>query len=531
MKRLSRRGLYGLAAAAVIVAIAILYSVRGNGNAGAEYRFDAVDRGDIVNSIATSGSLSGVVTVDVGTQVSGQIAELNADFNTEVKEGQLIARIDPQSSESRVRQSDADLSTAKANVSIQVASFARAEADLASAQANLENRQATDAEAQRELTRKQELLERGVAANRDVTQARALADSAAAQTRGADAALRSAEAQIKVAKAQIENAQAQVKQRQASLEQAKIDLERTYIRAPIDGVVINRQVNLGQTVAASFNAPVLFTIAQDLRQMQVEANIDEADIGQIHSGQDVTFTVEAHAGRTFEGKIEQVRQSPQVVQNVVTYTVIVSAGNGRKLLLPGMTANVNVVLDRRDDALRVPNAALRFQPSGAGAPAPTASGHGGGPRGNQQEQFQRLVQTLSLTQTQQDQVQQFGQELRQRLREVGAQGGGDRDAFMKAAREGRENLNEQLVAILTPDQKKTYDELLGQRRDAAAGGVREGRVWVLDDAGKPKAISVRYGITDGNKTEIVSGDIAAGDRIVVGAVTPAETRGLTGIRF
>ncbi len=535
MNQFRRRGIYALAAVIIVVAV-LVFAVGGNGDGDVDYRFGSADRGDIVSSIATSGSLSAVVTVDVGTQVSGQVAELHADFNTEVTEGQLIARIDPQTFESRVRQADADLAIARANVSMQRAALARAQADLASAEANLENRLATSAEAERELKRKEDLLARGVAATRDVSQARAQAEAAVAQTRASDAALDSARAQVEVARAQIENALAPVKQREASLEQAKIDLERTFIRAPVNGVVINRQVSLGQTVAASLNAPVLFTIAQDLRQMQVEANIDEADIGQIRAGQEVTFTVDAYPGRTFRGRIGQVRQAPEVVQNVVTYTVIVSADNSQQLLLPGMTANVNVVLDRRSEVLRVPNAALRFQPANAGSAPPQAgapAGGGGpprGPGGNPQEQFQRLVQSLELTPTQQEQAQQFGQELRQRMRDVGAQGG-DREAFVQAAREGRQRFNEQLVSILTPEQKQRYDALIAERREAAAGTVREGRLWVLGESGEPKAVSVRYGITDGSMTEIVDGEIAAGDRIIVGAVAPAESRGLTGIRF
>ncbi|MBT3172653.1 MAG: HlyD family secretion protein, partial [Rhodospirillaceae bacterium] len=274
MLGLSRGKLAATGVVVVVIIVGAIFGLRGGGNGAIEYRFGAVDRGDVVSSISTSGTLGAVVTVDVGTQVSGQVAELNADFNTEVKEGQLIARIDPQSFEARLRQAEADLAIAKANVSMQTAAKVRAEADLASAQANLENRRATDDEAQRELKRKEALLARGVASNRDVTQAKAQADSASAQTRSSEAALRSGQAQIEVAQAQIENALAQVQQREASVEQALIDLERTFIRAPVNGVVINRQVSLGQTVAASLNAPVLFTIAQDLRQMQVEANID-----------------------------------------------------------------------------------------------------------------------------------------------------------------------------------------------------------------------------------------------------------------
>lgn len=540
LARLGRRGLIALAVVAIIAGTVAAYALRGGNGDAVVYRFGAIDRGDVVSTISTSGTLSAVVTVDVGTQVSGQVAELHADFNTEVTEGQLIARIDPQTFQARLRQAEADLAISKANVSMQIAALARAEADLASAQANLENRRATADEAQRELERKDDLLRRGVASNRDVTQARALAESAAAQTRAADAALRSSDAQIKVAQAQIENARAQVQQREASVEQALIDLERTYIRAPVNGVVIDRQVNLGQTVAASLNAPVLFTIAQDLRRMQVEANIDEADIGQIEAGQAVDFTVDAHAERTFRGSIQQVRQAPQVVQNVVTYTVIVSADNAQQLLLPGMTANVNVVLDQRRDVLRVPNAALRYRPQGGGAdtdgpaarPGAAAGGGGapGGAGGNPAEQFARLVEVLSLTQQQQEQAQQFGQALRQQLQNVRSQGGGQEE-MAQAVREGRQRFNEQLLGILDDAQRARYAELAAQRRAAGANAVRDGRIWILGADGAPKPVAVRYGITNGSVTEIVAGEIAAGDHVIVGAVAPTERAGLSGIRF
>lgn len=537
----SSRGKWIAGGAVAIVIILVGVFALGGGEDGAvEYRFGVVDRGEVVSTISTSGTLGAVVTVDVGTQVSGQVAELHADFNTEVKEGQLIARIDPQTFEARLRQAEADLAIAKANVSMQMAAKVRAEADLASAQANLENRRATDAEAARELTRKEALLARGVASNRDVTQAKAQAESAAAQTRAAEAALRSAEAQILVSQAQIENARAQVQQREASVEQALIDLERTFIRAPVNGVVINRQVSLGQTVAASLNAPVLFTIAQDLRQMQVEANVDEADIGQIQTGQEVEFTVDAHAGRTFRGRIQQVRQAPEVVQNVVTYTVIVTANNAQQLLLPGMTANVNVVLNRREDTLRVPNAALRFRPANAAASSGGAAPQGGGtrasggPPGGQRGApgafLAQLVEALSLTEAQQEQARTFGQELSRSLQSVRAQGGG-REEFIQAAREGRARFSEQLVTILTADQRTRYAALIAERQASRNQTVREGQIWVLDEDGSPKAVAIRYGITNGSLTEVVESEIAAGDRIIVGAVTPRQGRGLTGIRF
>jgi len=274
--------------------------------------------------------------------------------------------------------------------------------------------------------------------------------------------------------------------------------------------------------------------------MQVEANVDEADIGQIQTGQEVEFTVDAHAGRTFRGQIQQVRQAPEVVQNVVTYTVIVTANNAQQLLLPGMTANVNVVLNRREDTLRVPNAALRFRPANAaassgeppspGSEAPPSGGPAGAQRGAPGELFAQLVEALSLTEAQQEQARAFGQEMARSLQNVRAQGGG-REEFIQAAREGRARFSEQLLTILTADQRTRYAALIAERQATRNQAVRQGRIWILGEDGNPKAVTIRYGITNGSLTEVVEGEIAAGARVIVGAIAPSHGRGLTGLRF
>ncbi|HET6520806.1 MAG TPA: efflux RND transporter periplasmic adaptor subunit, partial [Geminicoccaceae bacterium] len=349
-----------------------------------------VERGDLVTAVTATGTLNAVVTVEVGSQLSGQIKDLLADFNDEVEKGQPIARLDPETYAARVREAEAALDVAEAGVLIGRAAVARAEADLAGAHAGLagaaaeiQSAAATRADAARELARKQTLHARGTLADSDVERALAGHDSAAALLRaaeagraGREAAVLAAEAALRMAEADLRNARAVVRQRQAELDQAEVDLERTVIRAPIEGVVIGRDVDRGQTVAASLEAPTLFTLARDLREMEVHAKVDEADIGRIRPGQRVAFTVDAYPGRSFEGAVVQVRKAPQVVQNVVTYTVVASAANPDLLLLPGMTALVQIVVGRVAGVLKVPNAALRFRP-----PEGAAAAAGGGAAG------------------------------------------------------------------------------------------------------------------------------------------------------
>ena len=299
-----------------------------------EYETVAIGQSTIRSLVSATGTLSALVTVEVGTQLSGQISELHADFNSEVAEGQLIARIDPATFETHVEQTEAEL--------------AIAEASVIQADANVVETEAALAEAKRVLERLEELRQRG--------------NVSAAQRDTAMAEAEKAKARVTSAKAQVATAKAQVKQREASLNSARVDLDRTYIRSPVDGVVIGRDVDLGQTVAASLQAPILFTIARDLSKMQLEVNVDEADIGQIEEGLLVSFNVDAHPTRKFNGTVEQIRKAPLIEQNVVTYTIIVSADNADQRLLPGMTANVEIIVAERKNVLSLPNRALRFRP-------------------------------------------------------------------------------------------------------------------------------------------------------------------------
>ena len=359
------------------------------------FRTAAVSRGPLTSAVSATGTLNAVITVQVGSQVSGQIKELHADFNSQVKKDQVIARIDPDTFEAKVNQTKAQVDAARASVLNQQAAVEKTRADLentraafAAARAQTAKSQVTVVDSNRTLGRNRDLRQRGLIAQADEDTAQATYDSAVAQLEASKAqelaqvsTVRAAEAQLRVAEAMLKNAVAQVAQNEAAQRQAQVDLDHTYIRAPVDGVVVGRTVDVGQTVAASLQAPTLFTIAQDLRNMQVDTNVDEADVGRVKVGQATSFTVDSFPGRTFTGEVVQIRKAPLVVQNVVTYDVVVSAKNAEQRLLPGMTANVRIIIDQKDGVLQVPNAALRFRPAGVEAPERERPARPGGPGG------------------------------------------------------------------------------------------------------------------------------------------------------
>jgi HlyD family secretion protein len=444
------------------------------------YRFAKVERGPITATVAASGTLNPVTSVQVGTQVSGQIKELFVDFNSPVKAGQLIARIDPETFQYRVRQNEADLEAARA-------AAGRAQVALANAR--------------RDLERTKELVQREFVSPADLDRA---------------------QAQFDLALAELNSANAVVAQRTAQLAAAKVDLARTEIRAPVDGVVIKRSVDVGQTVAASLQAPELFIIARDLRDMQVETSIDEADVGRIRVGQRATFTVDAFPGRTFSGEVRQVRKSAQTVQNVVTYTVLVSAANPDGILMPGMTANVRIVTDTRESVLKVANSALRFRPPGESAAAEGkaadkgAPSSGAGAGGGQMQQLrERLIAELKLDEPQQARVQEIFDQARGRfmsLREL------PEEARARAAATVRAEIRASVDEILRPEQKERFAQIMADSAGRGPGG--RGRIWVLAE-GKPRAIDVRTGLTDGAATEISGDGVVEGLEVIVGMQTPA----------
>lgn len=494
------------------------------------FRLAKADTGAIVSAVSATGTVNPVVTVLVGSQVSGQIKELLADFNTPVRSGQIIARLDADQTEARMAQAQADLKAAEASLAMQRAQADRAKADVDTARANIAGNRANVVrgeavlkDAEREHQRKSDLLKRGAGTAADTERAETAVDTARAQLvtaraqhEASAAAFDAAQAALKVSTAQIAAAEAQIAQRAAAVQQVQVDLDRAEIRAPIDGVVIQRSVDVGQTVAASFQAPELFRIAQDLRRIEIWASVDEGDVGRVQPGQDVTFTVTAFAGTTFRGEVMQVRLGPQTIQNVVTYTVVIAADNPDLRLMPGMTATVRIVSDRREQVLRVPNAALRYRPPGAPAAADEPAAPSGPQRGPAaaQEFAKRLISELSLTTDQQHQLRAIMEDSRrdfQALREAGL----PPDQLRSRGQAIRARTGDRIKAILTPEQQPRYAELRAQQSRGTASAA-SGRVWVIGADGQPQAVAVRLGVGDGTVTEIVSGDIKAGQDVIVG---------------
>jgi HlyD family secretion protein len=369
-----RKAVWFGGAAVVLLAGAGWFYTHANGKI--KFQTSPVERGDIQSTISATGNMNAVVTVQVGSQLSGNIKALYADFNTKVKKGQLVALIDPQLFQARVDQARANLESARAAVvnarAMQEkndADVAGAVAAVATAKANLAKAKSAVQDAKVKYESRLTLFQEGVLSkdDRDTAQATydqavAAAEAAAAQVQAAGHQVQSAKAQREVSLTQLQSAEAQVAQAAAELQQAQVDLDHTRITAPVDGTVIARHMDVGQTVAASFQAPTIFEIAQDLTKMQVDTNVDEADIGKVKVGQPATFTVDAFPNTKFHGTVAQIRQAPINVQNVVTYDVVVAAPNPDMKLLPGMTANVRVLVDKQQNVLKVPNAALRYRP-------------------------------------------------------------------------------------------------------------------------------------------------------------------------
>jgi HlyD family secretion protein len=477
-----------------------------------KFKLAKAELGPLTAVVSATGTLNPVVSVQVGSQVSGQIKEILVDFNSPVKENQLIARIDPETFEYRQRQAQADVDAARAALGVQQAEVLRAKANLA--------------EFQRDFERKKLLVEKNFISSAEREKAQSVLDAGRAS--------------LQVTESQARNGEAQVRQREAQLAQARIDLERTAIKAPVDGIVVKRSIEPGQTVAASLQSPELFVIAKNLTDMQVETSIDEADVGRIRVGQKASFTVDAFAGRTFSGEVRQVRKAATVVSNVVTYTVVVSAANPELTLLPGMTANVRVVTAQKEKALKVPNAALRFRPSGAAdekkpasavSPAPTPAPAASTPGGGLAQLRDRLVAELKLDADQLSKVDAIFAGMRDKFR-------ASRDLpdaeKAKAQERNRAEIREKISAILGPEQKQRYDELVSEAQAVrAGGGGGSGRVWVIGEDGKPKPVDVRLGLSDGSMTEIVSGDIREGSEVIVGQQTAngARPTGMPGPRL
>ncbi len=403
----------------LLVGLAVYYYVSQESAADKpRYRTEALTRGDVAAKVSATGQLQAVTKITVGSEVSGKIEQLYVDFNSRVKKGDILAQIDPSTFQAQVEQQQASLSDAQAALDGAVANRTNAEASIhrseatiqsaraaieqataqvanskaayEAAQANIDRGKADLDNTRVDYERAAELKKRDLIAQSEVDDARALYRQSQAslsalesQKEAALATYRSTQAQLSArqsdllsaqterdgaiaqaaaSSASVRSAQARVRQSQANLEQAQVNLGRTTLRSPIDGIVLDRKVTIGQTVAAQFQAPDLFTLAQNLDQMQVEAAVDEADIGQVKTGATASFTVDAFPEETFEGTVTEVRKAPVVTSNVVTYTVIIRTQNKGLRLMPGMTATVGIQVDTREDVLLAPNEALRFQP-------------------------------------------------------------------------------------------------------------------------------------------------------------------------
>ena len=498
-----------------------------------------INAGDVVDTVGATGALEAVTTVQVGSQVSGIIQELYVDFNSIVREGDVIMRLDPDLFETQIEQSRANL--------------LRAEADVERLHVAVE-----DAETQ---------LRR----SRDLSAADLISPT---ELEAAEVALRSAEAQLK-------SAEAQVTQAEASLNQSEVNLEHTVIRAPIDGIVTSRLVDIGQTVAASFQAPELFVIAADLTKMRVIADIDESDVGRIRPNQRVTFTVDAYPEELFGGTVSQIRLEPILTQNVVTYATVIDAPNPELKLKPGMTATVTVEVARRSGALRVPNAAVRFRPTPAmfaalnqpapaelpggaprnamaartgdrgGPPAATADGAAGRGRGapggpgggfggfdgpggfggqdgppseEQRQQMRERIQQMSP-----EEREQFFARMRERRGGAGGPGGGPggfgrRGGGPPTARQPAAAPTAETVPAVERGAT-TIDALFAPLEVVE----RDASVWLLDESGQLRSVDIRLGVTDGSASELVEvldGGVTLGDgTLLVTNISTPESGG------
>jgi HlyD family secretion protein len=461
MKLISKKTAFITILVLLIVALS-LFSVRKERAANNEFFTASVEKGPLRNVVNATGVVQTVVTVQVGSQVSGQVLELYADFNSVVKRGQLLAKLDPRNFEAQVQNSRASVAGAQARVKSSEAEIATNKANLKSSKANLEAARVTRDNTNILFTRAKELMDRGVASKNDYDNAKANFESSQAKYEQAQASVDQVQAQSISIAAQLEQTKAQLQQTQADLERALLNLEYCNIYSPVDGVVISRNVDVGQTIAASMQAPTLFSIANDLSQMLVNASVDEADIGNISSAEDVKFTVDAYPNDVFRAKIAEIRLSPQTVQNVVTYSVILSIDNSEMKLRPGMTANITITVDQRDNVVKIPNVALRYTPPGLTRPA-----------------------------------------IKPAMRETAA-------VEPESPRSAIEPMSR-----LAPGQKWNPSDkirFIAPKKAVARPGV----VWVLNAERKPEPRQVSLGITDGAASELLSGEIKPGDQILIG---------------
>ena len=487
-----------------------------------------IDRGNVRISVTATGTLEAVHTVQVGSQISGQVSALHADYNSKVKKGQLLAEIDPRTLKSQLLSEEASAAQVNARMQSTQADLINQQANLVQVQANLKVAQVADDNNKVLYDRAKQLMAKGLIAQADLDVAKTNAESSAAKVEQAKAAVLQAEAQIKSKQASIEEVKSQIAGAKAQLDRAQINLDLTKIYSPVDGVVISRSVDLGQTVAASLSAPVLFLIAEDLTRMQVKANIDEADIGKITPEVRASFTVDAYPNDVFIGHIDEVRLEPSTVQNVVTYGVIIGVDNAQLKLKPGMTTNLTLVVDEHTNVLTVPNAALRFNPPGLtpeqitkmiqDLPQPSRPERGSAP-----PESETPGQAGARASGSDDENVQGGSGRRGGGRQdgTGAGGGGQRagGGFQAggAAGGGGQGGGGGFPAGGGGGRG-------GGRGGRGGGGGRNQRsvLWTQDPTTLEfKPMRVRVGLNDGTRSEVSGPDLKEGMEIIIGDLTPS----------
>ncbi|AIY41757.1 Macrolide-specific efflux protein MacA [Collimonas arenae] len=435
-----------------------------------QYVTAGVTMGDIERSVNVTGSINPRVTVQVGSYVSGTIKSLSCDYNTEVKAGQICAKIDPSTFQVIVDQNAAQLNSSRAQ---------------------LRKDQAAQAYAKAVFERDGKLLKDGIVAQEIVDN-----DSNV----------------FKQASAQLDLDQAAIVAQEASLKSAKVNLGYTDIVSPVTGTVLTRSVDVGQTVASSLQTPTLFLIGKDLTKMQVDANVSEADVGRIKEDQDVTFSVQAYPEKTFEGTVKQIRRGPITVQNVVTYDVVVAVDNPELLLFPGMTADAEIVTDSRENVLRIPLAAIRFSPEradrGGDAGYVRSGNRDGDHAGNHAGKDGAIRRDVASAWASRNQGGAQGEHRR-----------GDRNSIADQAGEQKGKQDKQDQA---EDKQNDSESTAAQEKSAASHG-KHARVWVLRD-GAPHLVRIQTGLDDGDLVEVIKGDLKAGDKVIVKEVRPVEAK-------
>ena len=478
--KLTQKQVWMVGASLLVVLVAAGVTVWGRTERAPDLMTAKVERGNIRNTVSATGTLQAVTTVQVGSQVSGTISALYADFNSTVKKDQVIAQLDPSilqaqvaSSRANLDQARADLVDAQARVLAAKATVENQRAGVSSAKANVAALKAQLDDAASFVQRQEALSAEGLIAQRDLESTRTTYKAARARYEQAEAQLQQAQlseqsaanAGLAQAEAQVKQAQAQVHQAAAALQLADANLSHTTIRSPIDGVVVSRDVNVGQTVAASLSAPTIFTIANDLTQMQVIASIDQADIGSIDRNNRVTFSVDAFPGQTFQGTIGQLRLNPQNVQNVVTYNVVIDVHNPDLKLMPGMTTNLTFVVAERTGVIKIPNAALRFTPAGMTP-----------------DKIRELVRTS----------QEAGENSAQASWKGSSDSAAGRFGGLEAGSE------------------------IGADKSTQAVGQPSRLAWIVEANKQLQPRRIRVGVSDGVMTEVVQGNLQPGELVVVG---------------